>query len=243
MKILELWRYPVKSMAGEMVESIELNFLGMTGDRIVHVEGVHGRMITARTHPRLLGHRAILGPDREPLVDERHWTDPQVLKEIEAIAGPGARLVRDESAARFDILPLLVATDGAVSSFGHDRRRLRPNILIGGVAGLAERDWPGRVLRIGTVLIGVRDLRGRCVMTTFHPDTLGQDRNVLRGIVEKFGGKLALNCYVIQGGTIRVGDTVELMTRQGLSVREDLYAGSVPAFSSASREIKSKDAG
>jgi uncharacterized protein len=152
-----------------------------------------------------------------------------VLKDVEDIVGPDARLVRDESAARFDILPLLVATDGAVSSFGHDRRRLRPNILIAGVPGLAERDWPGYVLRIGTVLIGVRDLRGRCVMTTFDPDTLDQDRNVLRGIVQKFDGKLALNCYLIQGGEIRVGDTVELITSQEASVGEDLYALSVPA--------------
>jgi len=47
-------------------------------------------------------------------------------------------------------------------------------------------------------------------MTTFDPDTLKLDRQVLTGIVQKFGGTLALNCYVIRGGEIRVGDTVEL---------------------------------
>ena len=229
LKIAELWRYPVKSMAGEMIQSTHLHALGMSGDRVVHVEDRHGRTVTARTHPALLGHRAILGADGEPLVGARRWSDPQVRKEVEGIVGPGARLVRDESAARFDILPLLVATDGAVCSFGHDRRRLRPNILIAGVPGLAERDWPGHVLRIGTVLIGVRDLRGRCVMTTFDPDTLDQDRNVLREIIQKFDGKMALNCHVIQGGEIRVGDTVELITSQGVAVCEDLDAVSVPA--------------
>ena len=40
--------------------------------------------------------------------------------------------------------PLLVATDGAaVAAFGRDIRRLRPNIVIAGVEGLAERDWAG----------------------------------------------------------------------------------------------------
>jgi len=34
---------------------------------------------------------------------------------------------------------------------------------------------------------------------------------VLRGIVQKFGGELALNCYVLRGGEIRVGDAVELV--------------------------------
>ena len=48
-------------------------------------------------------------------------------------------------------------------------------------------------------------------MTTFDPDSLKQDRQVLTDIVRKFGGTLALNCYVIRGREIRVGDTVELV--------------------------------
>ena len=66
----------------------------------------------------------------------------------------------------------------------------RPNLIVGGVEGLAERDWPGQTLRIGETRIGVRDLRGRCVMTTYDPDTLEQDRDVLRGIVRQFEGCL-----------------------------------------------------
>jgi len=33
------------------------------------------------------------------------------------------------------VVPLLVATDGAIAAFGHDGRRLRPNIAVGGVEG------------------------------------------------------------------------------------------------------------
>lgn len=60
MKIAELWRYPVKSMAGEMLDHAHLNSLGIPGDRVVHVEDRHGRVVTARTHPGLLRHRATL---------------------------------------------------------------------------------------------------------------------------------------------------------------------------------------
>ena len=211
MKVAELWRYPVKSMGGEMLDCATLDNLGIAGDRVVHVEDAHGYLITARTHPQLLGHHAKLGSSGQPAVDGLPWTDPRVLQQVVEIVGQGARLAYDDSAARFDVLPLLVATDGAISAFGRGGRRLRPNIVVGGVAGLAERTWPGRRLRIGDVLIGIESLRGRCVMTTFDPDTLEQDRQVLRGIVQRFGGKLALNCYVIQGGEIRVGDSVELL--------------------------------
>lgn len=211
MKIAELWRYPVKSMGGEALDRAYLEPLGITGDRVVHVEDADGHVITARTHPRLLGHHTSLDSSGEPLVDGERWTESRVRQKVVDIVGPGAQLIWDESGERFDVLPLLIATDGAISAFGHDRRRLRPNIVIAGVEGLAERAWPGHVLRIGRVLIGVRDLRGRCVMTTFDPDTLEQDRKVLRGIFQKFGGRLALNGYVIRTGEIRVGDGVELL--------------------------------
>ena len=207
----ELWRYPVKSMAGELLSSARLSDAGIEGDRLVQVRGRHGRVLTARTHPGLLGHRATLDDRGEPLVDGRPWTDPGVLAEVREIAGPGAELVRDDSLDRFDVLPLLVATDGAIAAFGRDRRRLRPNLVIGGVEGLAERGWPGGRLRIGEVMIGVQDLRGRCVMTTFDPDTLAHDPEVLRDIVRRFGGKLALNCEVLRGGNIRTGEEVELL--------------------------------
>jgi len=211
MWIAELWRYPVKSMAGERLERAEVSEHGIAGDRIVQVRDAPGRIVTARTRPRLLGHRAVLGSDGEPRVDGRPWTSPEVAAAVERAAGPGTRLERHEGPDRFDILPLLVATDGAIAALGHDGRRLRPNIVIGGVAGLAEREWAGRRLRAGSVVIGLRDLRGRCVMTTFDPDTLEQDVDVLRRIRREFGGRLALNADVVRPGTLAVGDAVELI--------------------------------
>lgn len=211
MNVAQIWRYPVKSMGGEKITRVVVSSLGIKGDRVVHVENAQGHVITARTHYRLLGHHATLNESGDPIVDGLLWSDPRVRIDVENIVGPGARLVRDESIDRFDVLPLLVATDGAIAAFGHDGRRLRPNLVIGEVEDLAERSWPGQCLRIGDVIIGIQDLRGRCIMTTFDPDTLKQDRQVLTGIVQKFGGTLALNCYVIRGGEIRVGDPVELV--------------------------------
>jgi len=48
-------------------------------------------------------------------------------------------------------------------------------------------------------------------MTTFDPDTLSHDPDVLRDIVKRFGGRLALNCDVIEGGNLRVNQDVELI--------------------------------
>ena len=211
MHVAEIWRYPVKSMAGERLERVDAGPAGLQGDRVVQVYDGRGRLVTARTYPRLLGLHASLDTDGEPLVDGRPWTAPGVQARVEAIVGPGARLARNESAARFDILPLLVATDGAIAAFGHDGRRLRPNLIVGGVADLGEREWEGRVLRIGPVVIALADLRGRCVMTTVDPDTLARDPRVLTDIVRRFDGRLALNADVIRGGELRAGASVELL--------------------------------
>jgi uncharacterized protein YcbX len=206
MFVSELWRYPVKSMGGEQLQSCELNELGIIGDRVVHVEDASGRVLTARSRPRLLLHCSILGPDGEPLVDGKPWSEVSV----EAAAGEGARLVRYDGPERFDVLPLLVATDGAIAFIGEDRRRFRPNILIGGVSGLDERGWEGRRLQIGQARIGAVSLRERCVMTTYDPDTADQDREVLRRIRRELGGQLALDCEVVRPGRIQVGDEVVL---------------------------------
>ena len=211
MYVQEIWRYPVKSMAGEQLQSARLTPSGIDGDRVIQVQNAQGRTVTSRTYPGLLGFRATLDEQGRPLIDGQPWTDPGILAAVRKVVGPGARLVHDESVDRFDVLPLLVVTDGTIAEFGRDRRRLRPNIMIGGVNGLAEREWQGGQILIDEVVIRVADLRGRCIMTTFDPDTLVHDPGVLRDIVKRFGGKLALNCDVARGGEIQVGQEVSII--------------------------------
>jgi hypothetical protein len=211
MTVTAIWRYPVKSMAGERVRSTHLTSTGLLGDRAVQVFDRRGRMVTARTFPRLLRLHATLGLDGEPLVDGLPWQSREVGRRVEAAVQPGARLERFDTPERFDILPLLVCTDGAVSTFGRDVRRLRPNLVISGVEGLAERQWPGAILRLPEAELALADLRRRCVMTTYDPDTAEQDPHVLRDIVRRFGGQLCLDAAVIRAGHVEVGHCVDLV--------------------------------
>jgi uncharacterized protein len=205
-----LWRYPVKTLAGEPLDAAELTTNGIVGDRVVHVRGPEG-VRTSRRHHNLLGLHATLGPDGEPLVDGLPWNSPEVLGRVRAAAGADAMLARYDGPERFDVLPLLVATDGAVAAFGRDVRRLRPNIVIDGVDGLDEFAWAGAELHIGDAIVALDSRRGRCPMTTVDPDTLDVDREVLKDIIRRFEGKLALNADVVRPGTIRVGEPVTLV--------------------------------
>ncbi len=218
MHVAELWRYPVKSMAGERLMAAELGPNGIPGDRVFQVRRPDGRIVDARAHPRLLAMRPAFTIDGELLINRQPSDTPEMARAVEeaAAVGPGARLVRHDGAERFDVLPLLVATDGAIAALGYDGRRLRPNIVLGGVEGLAERAWEGRALCIGNVIIGINNLRSRCVMTTYDPDTQAHDPEVFQRIVREFGGQMALDCWVIRGGRIRVGDMAQLVERDQL---------------------------
>lgn len=211
MIVKELWRYPAKSMAGERVAEELATREGFADDRKVLVVGANGRVVTARTHHKLLGLKGSLAPDGTPLINGHRWDSAEAAALVAPIAGVGAKLIHHDGVERFDVLPLLVATDGAIEHMGFDGRRLRPNIVIGGVEGLAEREWPGRRLRIGGAVVQPAQLRGRCVMTTYHPDTLVQDRGVLKQIVTELDGVMALDTAVLEEGLIRVGDPVELL--------------------------------
>jgi hypothetical protein len=209
--VAELWRYPVKSMRGEPLEAVEVREDGFLGDRLVHVVDGRGTLVTGRTRPGLLGLQATLGPDGAALVDGAPWRSEAAARAVEGAAGEGARLVgAGEDGLRFDETPLLVATDGMAEAFGIDRRRLRPNIVVAGVEGMSERGWEGRRMRIGGAVIWLDHLCERCVMTTFDPDTLEQDPEVLRRINAELDGRAALNCGVERPGRIVVGDPVEL---------------------------------
>jgi uncharacterized protein YcbX len=211
MWVQEIWRYPVKSMAGESLQTAELTVSGVDGDRILQVRNASGRIVTSRTRPLLLRHRATMNSDGAVFVDDQPWNAETVARGVEAAAGEGARLIPGEPEQRFDILPLLVATDGMLTATGYDWRRFRPNLIIGGVTGLSERQWEGSQLRIGPVLIAMEDLRTRCIMTTFDPDSGKQDLGVLLHIQEEFNGQLGLNSYIVTPGRIAVGDKVTVI--------------------------------
>ena len=208
-----IWRYPVKSMAGEQLDSARLGELGVPGDRLVYVVDAAGATVSGRTKPRLLGLQGGLTQDETPTVAGREWDTAATAARVAQAAGPGARLVRAASFERFDILPLLVVSDGALREAGLDMRRLRPNLVIGGVDGLSERDWEGRFLRVGDAVVHLADLRERCIVTTYDPDTGAQDVGVLLDIRRRFDGVLGLNAWVARPGRVEVGDQVELLDR------------------------------
>ena len=208
MRVAELWRYSVKSLRGERLEEVDVLADGLRGDRSTEVVDHNGARMTGRTAKRLLGLQSGLGDDGEPTIDGHSWRSAEALDLIRDAAGPGADLA--PLGRHFDDRAILVTTDGAIAALGVDGRRLRPNIVVNGVEGLAENEWVGSRLRLGEVELDVVDRCERCVMTTIDPDSLDVDPDVLRRINDDFGKLMGVLCEVATAGALRVGDQVEL---------------------------------
>jgi MOSC domain-containing protein len=214
MHVSEIWRYPVKSLKGERLKETEITSLGIPGDRqIAVVRTINGRFLTSRSKPKLLGLQGSINANGLPTINGHPWNSAEALQLVHEAAGEPVTLQQIPAPQAFDVLPLLIATDGAARYLNIDHRRLRPNILLADVPELEERNWPGRIVAIGDVRIHAEKLRDRCVMTTFDPDTQVQDPAVLLRIVRELDGSTALDSSVITPGRIHVGDSAAIIDR------------------------------
>ena len=139
------------------------------------IRTINGRFLTSRSKPKLLGLQGSINADGLPTINGHLWNSAEALELVREAAGELVTLEQIPAPQAFDVLPLLIATDGAARYLNIDHRRLRPNILLADVPELEERNWAGRIIAIGDVRIHAEKLRDRCVMTTFDPDTQVQD--------------------------------------------------------------------
>ena len=214
MHVSEIWRYPIKSLKGERLNETEITKLGIPGDRqIAVIRTINRRFLTSRSKPKLLGLQGSLNANGVPTINGHLWNSAEALELVREAAGELVTLEQIPAPQAFDVLPLLVATDGAARYLNIDHRRLRPNILLADVPDLEERKWPGKIIAIGDARIHAEKLRDRCVMTTFDPDTQAQDPSVLQRIIRELDGSTALDSSVITPGKIQVGDPVYMVDR------------------------------
>jgi hypothetical protein len=78
------------------------------------------------------------------------------------------------------------------------------------VHGLTGRGWQWSLLSAGDAVIALADLRERCIMTTWDPDSLEHDVDVFRHIRTNLDGTLALNAWA---DCVARGDEVRMLER------------------------------
>ena len=229
MEVTQLWRYPVKSMAGEALTHADVHDRGIHGDRqwgLVDLDP--GLVLTARRVPELLFAVPEVDGDevRIRLPDGTLTGDDAVLsawldRPVEL------RRPRADERGRYEIAEnddrpegswtqwqgpkgvwhdskrtrLSIIAEPALGDW--DVRRFRPNVV---VRGGDERALVGQVAFLGEVTIEVVKEIDRCVIVTRPQPGLERNKTVLQQVHVDRGGSLGVGALVKSPGTVAVGD-------------------------------------
>ncbi|MBP1853241.1 MOSC domain-containing protein [Rhizobium halophytocola] len=237
-KVLEVWRYPVSSLAGERCETISVSPAGIAGDRRFGLfDQRTGLSAAPEQEPRwrpALFLSATLGEETLPQIwfpDEGpFWLDDSTLQQRltgyfgfpVAVGAYGG--MEDHADYRFPVisnrytpehLHLVTTTSlahlAAIGAFAElDARRFRPSVLIEtqGEGEFVENAWIGKDLRLGAMQVTVTEPTKRCGMTLVAQPEIGEEPNVLRNILRHNKRNFGAYARVSEPGEIAVGDRV-----------------------------------
>jgi len=226
-RVAGLWRYPVKSMAAEPLESVDVSWHGLAGDRrwaFVRpgLERSGFPWLTIRERAALRHHRPQFAepdrPDASPTLvttpdgAELDVVDPALAAQL----GDGVRVIKQDRGV-FDVLPLSLISTRTIAGIGAfvgaelPVQRFRPNLLVDADDDFPEDGWVGRLLRIGGLIMRVDQRDERCVMVNIDPVTDARDPAILRAIAREREACAGVYGSVVQPGRVAVGDAVELL--------------------------------
>ena len=229
MRVLELWRYPIKSVGGERIETAAVDAHGIAGDRGWGlVDESTGNVLTARREPRLLmatcrvvdGVPVTTTTDGAVLATSSDFTEwlgyPVRLQSAGDEGGTYENPMDVENdddwvswqgpgGAWHDSGRARVSLVSTDSLGSWDFRRFRANVL---VDGGGEDDLVGQPISIGSTGLDVVKGIDRCVMVTRPQPGLERDLEVLKTINRERGATLSIGATVHTPGSMAVGDEV-----------------------------------
>jgi len=227
-RVTALFRYAVKSMAAEPLESVDVGWNGLTGDRrwaFVRdgLERSGFPWLTMRERPDMGQYQPRFVEADRPELSGTIVRTPSggefdvVDQELAAELGHGARVIK-QSRGVFDELPVSLITTQTVAALGSmvdadlDIRRFRPNLVVeaSGDSPFKEDDWIGSVLRVGGVSLRMDKRDKRCVMVNVDPVTSLRDPATLRAIARNREACLGVYGSTVEPGRVAVGDPVSI---------------------------------
>ena len=238
-RIRAIFRYPVKSMAGELLDVARLGWHGIEGDRRLAFRRLTDKSelpwLTASKLPQLLLYKPFRVDSqsaerlpthvRTPEGKEYELGSDELRQEISTRCGSDLELMNLKSGI-FDEACISIMTLGTVQGIEResgrviDLRRFRPNVVLETTNGepFAEDKWVGRTLMFGEenswstkmAAVAITMKDERCVMVNFDPDTAERDSEVMKTVVRLNQNYAGAYGSVVRAGELRVGQVVTL---------------------------------
>jgi uncharacterized protein YcbX len=231
----EIFRYPVKSMAGERLQAVDLGWHGIAGDRRLALRRLNDRggfpWLTAGKLAELLLFVPVRdgegsGEDLPSLVrtpdgKELDLFSEELAAEIGRRHGAPVEMMNMKHGV-FDDGCISVITPGTVREIGRlaghesDMRRFRPNLVVRSLRPVPfeEDGWLGGSLHFGdeddAPAVGVTTLDVRCSMVNLDPDSARSSPELLKAVVRANQNNAGVYATVIRAGRVAVGQTVRL---------------------------------
>lgn len=229
-----IYRYPLKSMAGEWLESAALGWHGLDGDRRLAFRRINDRggfpWLTAGKLPDLLrftpprsGTEAGELPThvRTPEGQDLPVFGEELAAEIERLHGAPVQMMHMKHGI-FDDASISVIASATVDEIGRlagmppDVRRYRPNVLVRLLRPVPfqEDEWVGGVLLFGqedgapAIAVTKRDLR--CAMVNLDPDSAASAPEVMKSVARANKANAGIYGTVTRIGCLTVGQPIFL---------------------------------
>jgi len=230
-----IFRYPVKSMAGERLETADLGWHGIEGDRRMALRRKDDRSgfpwLTASKLPELIlfaplrrdecAHGELPTHVRTPDGTELPAFGDDLAAEVERRYGAPVEMLQMKNGIFDDASISVIASDtvheiGRLAGQSPDVRRFRPNILVRLPKPLPfqEDEWLGGVLTFGegddapAVSVTTRDLR--CSILNLDPDSARSAPEVLKAVVRTHQNCAGVYATVTRTGRLDVGQAIFL---------------------------------
>jgi uncharacterized protein YcbX len=222
--VAALYRYPVKAMGAEVLESASIGWHGIEGDRryaFVRADDASDfPWLTIREVPVMTTYTPIGGSPPRVLTPggrELSVRADELRDELAELYGGPIHLHRDQRGTQ-DAFPVSVISRQAVARIGAlagrelTPLRFRPSVVIDapGEAAFPEEELIGRSVSLGAARVRLDLPDKRCMVINVDPVTAERDPAVLRAVA---GARDA--CAGVYGscevpGVVRVGDPVEV---------------------------------
>jgi len=232
-----IFRYPVKSMAGERLEVAELGWHGLDGDRRLAFRRIDDHSgfpwLTASKLPELLLFAPHRGEDgargdlpthvRTPDGAEMPVFGEDLATEVGRRYGAPVQMTQLRHGI-FDEASISVIASDTVREIGRlagrslDVRRFRPNVVVRLLRSVPfqEDEWLGGALSFGegddapAIAVTMRDVR--CSMVNLDPDSARPAPEVLKAVVRTNQNNAGIYGAVTRIGRLAVGQTILLHT-------------------------------
>ena len=230
-----IFRYPVKSMAGERLQAANLGWHGLDGDRRLAFRRIDDRggfpFLTAGKLPELLLFAPRYRDDGAPEDLPTHVRTPDgeelpvfgesLAAEIGRRHRAPVQMMHFKHGIFDEASISVIAVDtvqeiARLAGVSPDVRRFRPNILVRlrQPVPFQEDEWLGGTLSFGeqddapTIAVTMRDVR--CAMLNLDPDTASPNPEVFKAVVRTNQTTAGIYSAVTRTGRLAVGQTIIL---------------------------------